>query len=134
MTKQSKEIFLQSLRRCKEREDFIDRFYERFLAASEEVSKHFKHTNFPLQKLKLLKSLEMMVLAIEGIPQAVVQLNERALSHSRAQLNIKPELYDYWLESLLKTVVECDPQYSAEIEKAWREVTGFTIQYMTARY
>ena len=134
MTSKSKRLFLESLSRCKKREDFIDRFYERFLSASEEVAWLFRNTSFRVQRIKLLKSLEMIVLAIEGIPEAVQHLNERAVSHSRDHLDIKPELYDYWLESLLQTVVECDQEYNNEIEIAWREVTGFIIKHMIARY
>lgn len=134
MTKTTKKVFLQSLRRCKEKEDFIDRFYRRFLSTSDEVRQMFADTNFSLQRIKLLKSLEMMVLAIEGIPDAVHQLNERAISHDHNHLNVKPELYDYWLESLLQTVVECDEQYNPEVEMAWRKVTGHVIQHMIAKY
>ncbi|MCP5214280.1 MAG: hypothetical protein H6995_04640 [Pseudomonadales bacterium] len=134
MTKTSKTVFLQSLRRCKKNDDFIDRFYTRFFATADEVKMMFIHTNINLQKVKLLKSLEMIVLAIEGIPEAVHQLNERAISHDRHHLNVKPELYDYWLESLLKTVVECDNEYTKEVELAWREVVGFIVKHMVSKY
>lgn len=134
MTKQQKNVFMQSLRRCKEKEDFIDQFYRRFLGASDEIKQMFEHTNFAAQKFKLLKSLEIIVLAIEGIPEAVHQLNLRAISHSREHLNVKPELYDYWLESLLQTVVVCDHQYNQEVEHAWREAGSYAIKYMTDRY
>ena len=76
----------------------------------------------------------MIVLAIEGIPEAVHQLNERAISHNRDHLNVKPEFYDYWLESLLQTVVACDREYTKEVELAWREATGFVVKLMVSRY
>lgn len=134
MNKDSRNIFKESLSRCKQRPDFVDQFYDRFLATSNEVKAKFVKTNFAVQKIKLLKSLEMTVLALEGVPQAMRELEDRALTHSRAYLDIRPELYDFWRESLLQTVVICDEQYDKEVEQVWREATNFIINTMLAKY
>ena len=50
--------------------------------------------------------------------------------HDRAHHDIPPELYDLWLESLIDTVREFDPQFTADIELAWRLVLARGIAYM----
>ncbi len=134
MTKTSMKLFRESLSRCKKRSDFIDQFYDRFLAASNDIKAKFVKTNFSTQKIKLLKSLEMTVLALEGVPHALHELEERAIRHNRENLDIRPELYDFWRESLLQTVVVCDEQYDKEVEQAWREATNFIVNMMVVRY
>ena len=51
-----------SYRRCRSNEEFIDTFYEHFLAKSQEVSEKFRGTDFARQKLMLRQSLLAMLL------------------------------------------------------------------------
>lgn len=112
----------------------MDRFYERFMASSDEVRKKFANTNFAAQKEHLLKSLGLAADVIDGDASAMRHLHERAESHGHRDLDIKPELYDLWLESLMATAEECDPEFTPEIEDAWRSVLGHIIGYMQAHY
>src|SRR5262249_18015906 len=57
-----------------------------------------------------------------------------AARHSKKDLDIRPGLYDTWLECLIATVRTQDPQFSAEVETAWRETLAFGITYMRERY
>jgi hemoglobin-like flavoprotein len=50
------------------------------------------------------------------------------------ELNVGAELYDLWLDSLLETVEECDPEHSPEVRHAWEEVMMVGIHYLTVRY
>ena len=54
--------------------------------------------------------------------------------HSRAHLNIDPAYYDVWLDVLCDTLRHHDPQFSPEIETAWRERMRPGIDLMTSRY
>jgi len=54
--------------------------------------------------------------------------------HGAGQLEIGAELYDLWLDSLLATVKECDPEFSPEVEKAWEDVMMVGIQYLCRSY
>ena len=40
--------------------------------------------------------------------------------HSRAGNDIAPDLYDCWLDCLVSTVGDFDPQFTPEVELAWR--------------
>ena len=128
------ELFRQSLARCKQHDDFLDRFYERFMASSDEVRQKFVDTDFTGQKKRMIESLAVAADVIEGDAAAMRHLHERAESHSQSALNIKPALYDYWLDSLLATAEECDAEFSPEIGDAWRKVLGHIIGYMRAHY
>lgn len=111
--------FQLSLNRCGANPVFLDRFYEVFLGSSPKVRAMFEHTNFYRQKRALQASLHAMLLHIRnngatGDPY----LLEVAQRHSRGQLNVGAELYDLWLDSLLATVRECDPECTPEVMAA----------------
>jgi hemoglobin-like flavoprotein len=122
-----------SLSRCTSQARFLDRFYERFLASSPKVREKFKDTDFVRQKRALRTSLHVILLAAQdGNPDRY--LKEVAERHGVRQLNVGAELYDLWLDSLLETVEECDPEYTPEVRHAWEEVLMVGIHYLTVRY
>ena len=49
-------------------------------------------------------------------------------------LDIKPELYDLWLDRLVQAVGEFDPMFDPEIEAAWRRLLQPGIEFMKSRY
>lgn len=129
-----KDLFLQSLDRCSASEGFIPTFYEKFMASSDEVREKFAQTSFEQQNKMLLRSLRLAAGATNGEMKSLVELRERAESHDRHHLDIRPELYDLWLSALLDAACEYDEQWDASIENAWKSVLGFVIHRMTAKY
>jgi hemoglobin-like flavoprotein len=127
------ELFNDSVERCSQRPDFLRRFYSLFLASSDTVARKFEHTDLRKQARMLKTSLYIMMLA-SGESDKVVPLERLAKRHSRAELDIKPELYDLWLDRLVQAVKEFDPMFDAEIETAWRRVLQPGIQFMKSRY
>ena len=124
-----------SLQRCTANTGFVDFFYQRFLASSPKVREKFANTDFVRQKRALRASLHLMLLAAEDEEKGPRQyLDDLAERHSRAQLAIGAELYDYWLDSLLDTVRICDPHFDPEVEKAWESVMMVGINYLLSRY
>ena len=71
-------LFNDSLERCTARHDFLDRFYQTFVASSKEVAEKFKHTDFERQKMVLKASLYTMMLAAMGKPEAEAHLERIA--------------------------------------------------------
>ncbi len=127
------ELFNDSLERCSGRPDFLRRFYTLFLASSDTVAKKFEHTDLKKQARMLRTSLYIMMLAGGG-SERIAHLERLAKLHSRAELDIKPELYDLWLDRLLQAVEEFDPMFDPEIETAWRRVLQPGIELMKSRY
>lgn len=135
MDEQVLTTFDESLRRCDSNPRFLDIFYDRFMASSPDVREKFKKTDFARQKRLLRASFYLLLLASEDEAYGPERhLKQLALRHGAHGLEIGANLYDLWLDSLLATVKECDPGYSAEVEAAWEEVMGIGIAYMLGHY
>jgi hemoglobin-like flavoprotein len=98
------------------------------------VAEKFADTDFVRQKRAVLASLHLILLAAHDQANPDRYLREVAERHSSAQLSVGAELYDLWLDSLLATVREVDPAFSAEVEQAWEDVMAVGIRYLTSRY
>lgn len=130
------QTFEQSLLRCVACPDFLDRFYDRFLASSPKVAEKFEGTDFDRQKVVVKASLfKILRSAEEGEPEGPHRhLDSIAHRHSVDELDIGAELYDIWLDSLLETVADCDPDFGPREEAAWEQVMGVGIRYLCSRY
>ena len=129
------EQFEDSLRRCNADPDFLDRFYERFLRSSPKVREKFLGTDFVRQKRMLQASLQLLLVAAQDDgKRPTPYLDEVAARHSASQMAIGAELYDLWLDCLLDTVAECDPEHNPEVRAAWEQVMMVGIHYMVTRY
>lgn len=129
-----KDRFLQSLDRCSTREQFIPAFYERFLATSDDVRDRFQDTNFEQQNQMLLRSLKLAAGATSGNAESLREIRDRAETHDRHHLNIKPPLYDLWLRSVIETATEFDDEWDDATEDAWKMILGHVIRQMIKYY
>jgi hemoglobin-like flavoprotein len=130
------DAFRASLNRCLATPDFLRHFYEIFVESSPEVQEKFKNTDFPRQTRVLADSLYMMAVAaqLERNAAAWAEMDRLASRHDRHGLDIRPGLYDLWLDCLLRAVSRHDPEYSREIETAWRETLAIGIEYLRSRH
>ena len=130
------ETFRASLKRCLAAPDFLLDFYGLFMASSDEVREKFKDTDFTRQTRVLADSLWVMSVAAQGQAGSPAwgDLPRLARKHSRAHLDIRPGLYDQWLECLLEAARKHDPEFSPELETAWRETLAVGIEYLRSRY
>jgi hemoglobin-like flavoprotein len=127
------ELFNDSIERCSGKPEFLNRFYALFLASSSTVAKKFENTDLRRQARLLRTSLYIMMLASDDTEKKV-HLERLAKRHSRAEMDIKPELYDLWLDRLVQAVEEFDPMFDMEIEIAWRRLLQPGIDFMKSRY
>ncbi len=134
MTPPPRDLFLQSLERCKKDDTFMDAFYKRFLATSTEVANKFRYTDFERQHRMVVESLEISARATEGDHEALQALHKQATLHSRKHLDIRPELYQHWLDAILTTAAEVDPLWDEQVGTAWRTILQHVINYMTSKY
>jgi hemoglobin-like flavoprotein len=123
-----------SVSRCLANPRFLDRFYELFVSSSDEIAAKFRDTDFDRQKRALASSLYLMVMAMEEGDAAIAYLEKIADRHNRHDLDIRPEMYDVWLDCLVCAAGECDPDFSDEIERGWRETMKFGIELMRKRH
>ena len=136
MNEQHLAEFRSSVNRCVADEAFLQDFYDRFLASSEEVRAKFSGTDMAAQKRVLADSLFLLAVAVQGqsTSPSWKQMGRIAERHSRSGMDIRPELYDLWLDCLMQAVAAHDPQYSPEIDLAWRSVLGEGIAFLRSRH
>ena len=134
VTNRDLKVLNDSLERCSARGDFIDHFYDLFLQSSEEVAAKFAQTDFRKQKRMLKASFYLILLANEGKPEGCSHLHRIAQLHSRTGVDVRPELYELWLDCLMQTVRAYDPQWTEEIEQVWRRMLRPGITRMQAGY
>lgn len=128
------ELVNDSLERCTPQAEFFEQFYWRFHGSSDEIAAKFEGTDAKTQARALRTAFLLLLQAIAGDPAAWQRLELRAIRHDRRHLDIKPEMYGLWKESLLDTVRDFDPRADARTEQAWRTVVQQAIDFMTARY
>jgi hemoglobin-like flavoprotein len=130
------EPFIASLKRCLAVPGFLDEFYQAFVGSSEEVREKFRNTDLQRQARMLSDSLYALAVAVQGQvgSPAWGDMPRLAARHGRGDLDIRPALYDHWLACLLETARRHDPEFSPEIEAAWRATLGVGIAYMKSRY
>lgn len=112
---------------------FLDTFYRRFIESSPVVEEKFRNTDMDRQREMLRVSLDHMVyFAIDR--EETSEIARVAGVHSKSRSDIPQSLYTLWLDSLLDTVSEFDPDYCISIDRAWREALEPAIEYMKRHY
>jgi len=136
MNSEQVHAFRASLKRCLSTPDFLRTFYELFMGFSEEIREKFRQTDFTRQTRVLADSLYAMAVIAQGESEspARAEIERLAQQHGRAQLDIRPELYDVWLDSLIKAVRQYDPEFTPALEVAWRETLLVGIEQMRSAY
>lgn len=112
---------------------FIERFYARFIDSSEEVARRFARTDMARQKTMLHDSLQVLT-QFSRRRRLTPELARLGRIHSRGEQDIPPSLYESWLDSLMGTVAEFDPQYDRDVELAWRLTLAPGISYLQFCY
>lgn len=134
MTEQEIQLFNDSFERVTNQPRFFDVFYDKFLSSSEEVADKFAATDLRRQKNMLKASLYLTMTAIVQRREDLSFLEPVAERHDRRHLDIRPELYDLWLDSLVEAVRLCDPQVDRQVTLVWRRALAKAIDFCTARY
>ena len=123
-----------SFDRCEAAGDFAERFYEVFLNRSPEIAPLFAKTDFKQQRKLLRATVYIMVTRDVDDPEAHDTLERIGHSHARAKLNIRPDLYALWLDSLCETVKGMDSEWTPALEQSWRDHMAPGIALITSLY
>ncbi|RMH83986.1 globin [Pseudomonas sp. AOB-7] len=125
-------LVMQSYGRCCASPAFFDDFYRHFLASSPLIREKFANTDMSGQKQLLRQGIVNLVMHARGLPDT--KLRALGESHSRQRLDIRPELYDLWLDALLLSISAHDKACDADTRQAWREVLNQGIAVIKAGY
>lgn len=121
----------ESLRRCAG-DAFFQAFYRRLLSVDAATREKFAQTDFSRQNKVLQHGLGLLfTYAKHGNPAL---LDRIAARHDQRDLDVAPSYYPHFVESLLHSVQEFDPKFSAEVADAWKRSMSPGIAFIAERY
>ncbi len=123
-----------SFGRAISRKSFMDHFYEIFIKSSPIVARKLAKTDIEKQQELLSQAVNMVILFPQGNKIAHNAITRIRESHNRDGLDIKPEYYRFWVDSLVTALAEHDPKFDGELEQAWRLVAQQAIDYIIEGY
>jgi len=124
----------QSLGRCFLHSGFLDKFYANFKASHHAIPAYFLKTDMSQQHKLLKEGITFLLMSAGGSSFARNEMVKLGMRHDVDHLNVKPELYRFWLDALMKTVKEYDEKFTADLEKKWRTILQAGIQQMVDTY
>jgi hypothetical protein len=126
--------FEASLSRCvSHKGEFFDLFYELFIDANDEVRDKFEGVDLERQKRVLRESLKELLMFFVN-HEITPYLRLLAKTHSKSDRDIRPELYQLWLDTLIETARRTDPDFDDGVELSWRLVLTPGIELMKFGY
>jgi len=134
MEDQDIHLVMQSFGRCTLTDDFLVTFYETLTRSSDEIAAMFAKTDMPSQRRLLKEGMIRLIAYASDNDFAVQRVKELGQSHSRTQLNVRPEMYEIWVDSLIEAIRQHDPECSDELKAAWRRIVAPGIAAMQELY
>ncbi|VAW74255.1 hypothetical protein MNBD_GAMMA12-3506 [hydrothermal vent metagenome] len=114
---------------------FLELFYRLFISSHSDIKAMFVNTDLKKQYKLLHVGLNMALLFIDGNHSISLNVLEKIRkTHSRNELNIKPELYVFWIDSLIETIKIKDEQFNNELENKWRIALQKAVDFIVDGY
>lgn len=124
----------ESYSRCCVNAKFFDLFYENFLASHPTIAPMFAKTDMAKQKSLLRQGVSMMFMHLDGKGVGTTGIDRIGESHSKKKMNIDPNLYDYWINSLVKSVKACDAKFTPALEVEWKKTLRAGVDRIVSFY
>lgn len=121
--------------RCLRNTTFIERFYEILMDSHPDMRPAFARTDMGRQRHALRRGISNAILfggghdLVRGTVETVADLHSR-----KGRAPVPPNLYPYWMDSLIQAVSEHDPRFSPELETRWRQAIKPLIELFIERY
>jgi len=112
---------------------FVDSFLARLVASSEEIQAFFVHSSGDALRSGILLALVHLASYYPHF-EPDETLEEIAHAHNRYARAVKPHLYDLFLDHLIDTVADYDPEYEVHVGDSWRRVLAPGLEYIKAKY
>jgi hemoglobin-like flavoprotein len=123
----------ESFARCTLKSGFIDRFYDVFLASHPGLAPMFAKTDMADQKGLLRKGISMVLLFSQGNAMATNALDRIGETHSPRGMDIKPNMYAFWKNSLMQVVREFDAKLTPDTDAQWNKVLDTGINHIVSK-
>ena len=115
-------------------DEFFDSFYANLVDRETAIGQMFAETDMQKQNELIEVGIGSLIAFAQGGALAEKHLRELGRSHSRQFLNVLPEYYPLWVESLLTAIGEHDPNVSPELGEEWRAALAPGIALMVSLY
>jgi hypothetical protein len=122
----------RSYGRCCNDEAFFEDFYQTLMGKSEAIRAMFINTDMAEQRRLVRAGLMWLIMYAQGSEGSKIEHLTR--THDRHHMNVHPDYYAYWVDSLMETVAQYDPKFDASLENAWRETLRPGIEMMKNGY
>ena len=137
-TWQDKVVLVQNaLERSTGQQNFASTFYKHLFFLKPSFKEVFKNTDWNNQERLLTFAIEHLSHFLNGNEkdsfhrQQIVRISE---THSKKNMNIHPHDYYYWIDAMVLTVKEVDPQWHDDLSYYIRECLFFPISFIISRY
>lgn len=117
-----------SFGRCSINPSFMKDFYSAFFVSHPSIKEYFKNTDMSKQTELLKNGLTYLIMYAGGSGVAISKINKLGETHSKAGMNIPPNIYVYWVNSLLKTIKIHDQKMNNDLFNDWKEVVLIGIE------
>lgn len=123
------EIFNDSYERNvgRNHDKFFSTFYKNFSNKSPAISKAFENTDMERQISMLQHSLMMMIDFASNHASSEFLENLARFHHDK---NISEEFYSLWLDAIMDTLQQIDPEYTYHDGLSWRIMLSSGIEFM----
>ncbi len=124
----------ESYERACQAPDFFPGFYGNFFKLCPEAEPMFAETDFERQH-KLLRHAIGLLLSFPDQPlKEPTILSRLAERHGHRDLKIRAELYGPFVDALLMSIRQHDPEFTPAVERAWRSALAPGVAYMQSKY
>ncbi len=123
-----------SFLRCCQQDDFIDIFYFELTTRAPETGRMFAGTKMSTQDTLVRSGISYLIEFAAGVPGVRSKIDEIGRKHDRNHLQVRPDLYPAWVDSLVAAVRECDAHADDGLCAAWRQVVEPGVQLIAAAY
>ncbi|MCG7587480.1 globin [Photobacterium sp. OFAV2-7] len=123
------EVFNDSYARCNQHPHFFDIFYNLFCQKDDRFREMFAGVDMQKQ-ISMLKASIVIILLAPVSDSARESVRFFGKRHGPQGVGVSPLDYETWLDCLLETVNQCDPNYTFEVDLAWRECLRLGLEIM----
>ncbi len=124
-----------SFGRCLRRPGFIERFYEMLLASHPSIPPMFARTDFRGQRLALRRGISMAISWAAGSTMMQRPMQQMIDVHSRTgRAPVEPALYACWVDCLLQSIGEFDPELTPDLAREWRDAMNKVVSNFAEHY
>lgn len=86
------------------------------------------------QKKMLQNGLMLIFQYARKTPTGKHGMDKMANRHGREHINVKPELYTFWRDSVLRAIEEHDPEFNDELAAQWRDLLQLGADVFVSHY